>query len=422
MLTPDAVLEADYSVCLQLLLKYPNPEPPHGPHTFIDDALYLRENMDASGGSELISKYTGKSPDNTIDPSSNPDQTPTRAGDESQQRVDVGKSSMPSFRPPQASVETILHGAAKRANRVFERSEKLGINQAVRDAMGEIRRNVQSFNEARQAQRHPRSILSDEGAAKALAAMERRNRQLAGLLNDTVTNLKTVSMSDFEEKSKSLELIEVAAAKIQFVQVYLEDSTMDVPVLDASTTELPRTQSPSSNTDMEVTEPSPDSPAERDREDKSAAKATKDDAECSDTLTLPTGAVEGARQAEQPEQGGTASDSAGAVNPPTLRQISERRPAAVPTRSTLAQSSFSWMLEPDESAPSTLSAATPRSPPSQHKKRGSSNMSRERNAFLFGQETADVEGSSQPVSDDIFGMEPISRTKMRSPATLFDES
>ncbi|KAG8427235.1 hypothetical protein J3459_007378 [Metarhizium acridum] len=138
-----------------------------------------------TGGSSLIMKYTGKIPENPNDIK------PTRPS---------------SGADPEANSHgNFFQGAARGANRVLERSEKLGINQAVRDAMGEIRRNVQSFNEARQAQRSPRHILSDEGASKALAAMERRNKELAGLLNDTVTNLKTLSLSGFEDEAKSLE-------------------------------------------------------------------------------------------------------------------------------------------------------------------------------------------------------------------------
>ncbi|OAQ99929.1 hypothetical protein LLEC1_03736, partial [Akanthomyces lecanii] len=56
------LLEADYSVCLQLLLKYPAPDPQHGPHTFVEDAIYLRSHPDFPGGSSIISKYTDRSP------------------------------------------------------------------------------------------------------------------------------------------------------------------------------------------------------------------------------------------------------------------------------------------------------------------------------------------------------------------------
>ena len=56
VLTHSTVLEADYSVALQLLLKYPAPEAPHGPHTFVDDAVYLKDHLNFSGGTNLILK------------------------------------------------------------------------------------------------------------------------------------------------------------------------------------------------------------------------------------------------------------------------------------------------------------------------------------------------------------------------------
>jgi TBC1 domain family protein 5 len=88
-----------------------------------------------------------------------------------------------------------------------------------------------------------------------------------------------------------------------------------------------------------------------------------------------------------------------------------KRPAPIPTRSTLAQSSFSWMLEPDE-------PQVPKSPPSvankgsaQHKKRGM-NASREKNAFLFG-DVAETEGNDPFGTDDIFGLQPMVKSKAK---------
>ncbi|KAK2594117.1 hypothetical protein QQS21_008172 [Conoideocrella luteorostrata] len=444
------LLEADYSVCLQLLLKYPGPEQPHGPHTFIDDASYLRNHLDAAGGASLIMKYSGKMPEDSGNARPNSIRTGGRGAVSVRQGVTGGRSSFsspPRYKQQQPSMETFLQGAAKGANRVLERSERLGINQAVRDAMGEIRRNVQSFNEARQAQRPPRSVLSEEGAAKALAAMERRNKQLASLLNDTVTNLKTVTMLASEDRAKSLELIEVAAAKIQFVQIYLEDSTMDVPVMsppqaDAAMSSANQENEPEKSVDdTAVTSPNggsgpkaksvqpapPDIAALSINEEKSASKrensASAPDADKMDTSgggdeqSEPAQAQAQAQaQEQQPSQ---------RLDPLVGSAAPEKRPGPVPTRSTLAQSSFSWMLEPDESSSSRQSSGTgtgPKSPPpSQHKKRASTNMSRERTAFLFGEVTAEADGTAQLKSDDIFGMEPLSKKKDKSPGALFDE-
>ncbi|TWU76716.1 hypothetical protein ED733_002931 [Metarhizium rileyi] len=397
------LLEADYSVCLQLLLKYPPPELPHGPHTFVDDALFLRDHLNPTGGSSLILKYAGKTPENLNGIESGQPSRSDGPGVSSLRQWGSRPPTSPSRliqQPP--SMEAFFQGAARGANRVLERSEKLGINQAVRDAMGEIRRNVQTFNEARQAQQPPSHVLGDEGATKALAAMERRNMELASLLNDTVTNLKTVSMSAFEDKAKSLELIEVAAAKIQFVQIYLEDSTMDVPVLSTSKKESamsPRIVDKAAETKTATARETPELSS-----GSSVADLTK--------LVEDNPKKKGVKDQKNMDVSGDGPPKHASHAESSKNDAVEVRPAPVPTRSSLAQSSFSWMLEPDETAPSR-SAAT-KSPSMQHTKKHSSNLSRERNAFLFGEVTADATDGSRPLkTDEMFGMELIAKPQDR---------
>ncbi|EAQ90925.1 hypothetical protein CHGG_02860 [Chaetomium globosum CBS 148.51] len=184
-----AVLEADYSVALQSMLKYPAPPPPHGPHTFVDDAMYLRDHFDAAGGVTLIFKYTGKSPANTSVTSPTPSRVPTP----SFQKFNSLRQRTLGARAPLSTsarilqqpggVEALLQGAAKN---MIERGEKLGINQAVRDAMGEFRRNVQGLQETRSTPNGGRSL-------------------------------------------KHIEAVEIAAAKVQFVKACLEDPTLALP-------------------------------------------------------------------------------------------------------------------------------------------------------------------------------------------------
>ncbi|KAJ8120122.1 hypothetical protein ONZ43_g3089 [Nemania bipapillata] len=220
------LLEADYSVALQLLLKYPVPKAPNGPHTFIDDAVYLRDHQDTTGGAELISKYTGRipSPPSTLRPT-----TPRAAAPSLRQKLAGTRSplSPPRFRPPPGGVEA-LFGAAKN---VLEQGERLGINQAVRDAMVEIRRNVQ---EAKSSMKTSRDLFSEprpNTAIRAVAIMDRRNRRLASMLDEPIAslqNLGTASGLD-GDKQKAQDMLDVAVAKLQFIKVYLEDSTLALP-------------------------------------------------------------------------------------------------------------------------------------------------------------------------------------------------
>ena len=49
MLALHVVIEADNSTALGLLLRYPVPELPQSPQTFVEDAIYLRQNLNVDG-------------------------------------------------------------------------------------------------------------------------------------------------------------------------------------------------------------------------------------------------------------------------------------------------------------------------------------------------------------------------------------
>ena len=419
------MLEADYSVCLQLLLKYPPPQAPHGPHTFVDDALYLKGHLHSSGGSSLILKYTGRMP---AQPSSTSRSRPTTPNTQSlavRSRALAGRSPLASpsrFIQQQGGVEAILSGAAKK---VYERGENLGINQAVRDAVGEIRRNVQGFQDARLSPRAPMregSASDGSSGARAVAAMERRNRQLGRMLDESLANLQALATLDLEDREKARELVQLAAAKIQFVRVYLEDSSMEVPSTE--------------------TRPTSGAAAPGDEKQDDAVMDVAGSSEAAAASTSPSGAdsaaaaISGLSIHEQKQPAGSephaadAMDTSGDGTPsapkaaeadpvpvPVPVPVPQRPSAPIPTRSTLAQSSFSWMLEPDVSASSAPAATPPfaghrsslgpgSQPGSAHKKRGSASASREKNAFLFGEITADAEQGRAISRDDIFGLQP----------------
>lgn len=375
-LTSSPVLESDYSHCLQLLLKYPAPSADHGPHTFVDDAIYLRDDLTISGGSSLVLKYTGKQPSTPPEDSSPTPESPPPP--EKQQppkpisplRPSIARnplSSPSSFIKQQGGMEAIFQGAARN---VLERGERLGINRAVRDAVGEIRKNVQGLNEARRA-----AVDDGDDGGAAVAAMERRNRLLAGMLDDTIVSLRAVAGSDMGDKAKMLELVENVAARVQFVKVHLEDSSIAV-----------------------VGEPEapPEAGAEHETEPDAILNDTSSAQDAPALKTTPA----------SPPPSKSKRDQA----PPPA----EKRPLPIPTRSTLAQSSFSWMLEPDESSSATPPSPKATSPKSRTraKRHSGLNISRERNAFLFGEDVAAAAadgdtGGAQPPAENIFGMEPI---------------
>lgn len=467
-------------MALQLLLRYPSPEPPHGPHTFVDDAIYLKGHMNPAGGSALILKYTGRAPTSMPAMSGPRPSTPTSLGLNLRQRTLGARSPLSTpakFLQTPGGVEAIFQGAAKG---VIERGEKLGINQAVRDAVGEIRRNVQGLQEARSAARSssPRDPFVDQvhrPTSFAVAVLERRDRQLAAMLDETVTNLRDMASSRLEgDKDKYIEAIEVAAAKMQFVKVHLEDSSLalpeeDLPAMNALTISSPKdTRVPTVALDttpvvmtssavdtVRSTLSSPDSmiqdgpysPAPSKEaasralgslpvvQESSAAEHATEDADRMDT-DIPEPQPHPSKSQVQPDQVSNKPPPAPPItsNPPiptpstsittkplpTIKPVPQRPQPPVPTRSTIAQSSFSWMLEPDTtttSASSPLSAVHgPKSPTTNgaqgHKKRPSASSRRNnKNAFLFGEVvSSESEGEGGRVrAGEIFGLKTMSK-------------
>ena len=443
-----AVLEADYSVALQLLLKYPATQPPHGPHTFVDDAIYLRDHINAAGGSTLIMKYTGKAPVALpLSQTSSRPSTPTfQALGALRQRTLGARSPLSSsarlLQQP-GGVEALLQGAAKN---MMERGEKLGINQAVRDAVGEIRRNVQGIQDSRtpRGNRDPfwDGRSTSESRSASLTLLERRNKQLATMLTQAIDSLTALAAGNLEgDKNQHLQTIEIATAKAQLVKVYLEDSSLALPeedlpsisslsisavadvsrptvaldttpvVLSSSAVEIVRStlSSPASDNGTGV----PANPSSADDGASSSALPPHDsdhmDTDMAGEILIPSNSIEVVKVVSE-----TISTPTKPVPTVEPRRI-ERPSAPIPTRSTLAQSSFSWMLEPDTTTPATLDS-TFSTPPSSTgsasgtgKRRGPSNASRERNAFLFGEVTGAGPLDGGLSTDEIFGLKPMGK-------------
>ena len=447
-----AVLAADYSVALQSMLKYPEPLPPHGPHTFVDDALYLRSHFDSAGGIALIFKHTGKAPAAVPVPStpSNGSATSFQAFGSIRQRTLGARSPLSSpsrlLQHP-VNVEALFQGAAKN---VMERGEKLGINQAVRDAVGEIRRNVQGLQESRNISRVGHASMGENklsvfDSPHTTTLLEERNRRLALMLEESVTNLKLLAASDFEgDKVKQLETVEAATANIQFVKACLEDPTLGLPEdefptlvalsisspseIRSPTVALDTTQVVMTSSAVEEARTALSSPAseggkgsvlEPVLEASSQELASVGHVDRMDTDAPAEGAIPAQPETQAkiapPPISPPASAPANSEPPPVPEapapvSVKERPKGPVPTRSSIAQSSFAWMLEPDTTVSTTpLNRPASRGSPGrqntqQHKKRH--NPSREKNAFLFGEVTSsETDGGLS--TDEIFGLQPI---------------
>ncbi|RDW83406.1 RabGAP [Coleophoma crateriformis] len=381
------LIESNYSFALMLLLKYPSPVYPNGPQTFVDDAVYLRENFNTAGGATLITKYSGKPP--VVPALDSRPQTPSDQPLSPSKKLSRTRSPLQTpakFLQQQGGVEALFQGAAKG---VYQRGERLGINQAVRNAVGEVRKNMQELQVAR-ANSMNRTASGDsrwsldEGRSihtskSSAAAMSHRNRQLAQMLDDAMKGLREVSASTDGEKARYVQAMDLAIAKVDFVRVYLEDATMPLPeevIQPASTGSITKTQNATKD-EHPLTSAADSVTATLDLQAKQTTTVE----------TLPTPIVTDG--IEKDPAGQEVNDTESLI--PKKTAVQALRPKApVPTRSSIAQSSFSWMLEPDSAATSGTSPPKSPSPFLKSTKKPIAGTSREKKSFLFGDDGGDT--------------------------------
>ena len=371
---------ADYSTALTLLLRYPVPEPPHGPPSFVGDALYLRKNLQLDSGVQIVSQYSGKAPNAHFENHPRPKQVDrthlrtTRDGSPASRDSPVRHSS--PFSSParllqrQGGIEAVIQEAAKG---VYSRGEKWGVNKAIRGAV----QGLQSGNSSpRRHSEAPRWSLDDGKTVASSAqitarvqALEERNITLAKMLGKAMEELSIQQKNFAEQKADAAaEALGLAIAKVQFVQVYLEDPTISLPTEGPNPidTEEP---TPSSAQGLiaaaESTSPlKPPASSPKTRPtitSQPRQDATADSVEPGPNTTtepIPTGAPS-PKPSPKPNTSPKAQPSMPAPdslqpNPPN------DRPGPSPfhhPRPSLAQSSFSWMLGEGQRKSSFVSAS-----------------------------------------------------------------
>jgi TBC1 domain family member 5 len=241
------LVAADYNSALTQLLKYREPEEELAPQEFVVDALHLRDNMNHHSGSHVVSKYTGRPlqiHNRPVTPPAYQRHTTTISGT----GITFGMSRpLPTRMSSQArNIEAVLQSTAKN---LYAQGEKLGIGKAVRTAVEEVHRKAQEIREtqtpASPGTWRPRSERSTLGAARLLSrltALESRNKQIAKLLDDALSELwdyqsqlsAAQSGSGESEKTVDVEQLSTSIAKVQFVKVYLDDPSLPLPHDDSS--------------------------------------------------------------------------------------------------------------------------------------------------------------------------------------------
>ncbi|EPS44281.1 hypothetical protein H072_1730 [Dactylellina haptotyla CBS 200.50] len=187
------LLEADYTTALTLLLRYEPPSSP--PLTLLKDAIHLRDDLSTGTASRLITKHTTRQP--TQDP-----QPYTRTGTPPPSTATAALLSSPRL----TGIENLVHDVA---SRMRDRSERWGVNRALRDAMGEVRRVSAGVGEQ---QREIYKRWTD--------SMERQT-VLGAILEESIKVLESNITTNSDDNSKRYK---DAIERVKYVRTCLLDS------------------------------------------------------------------------------------------------------------------------------------------------------------------------------------------------------
>ena len=317
--------------------------------------MYLRDNLLLDGGDHIISKYSRRAPETTVTRKLPKKIKRARTAEQTaaQKALLPEKASSPRLSPArilhsQGGIEGIIHEAAKG---VYHQGERWGVAKALRGAV----QGLQSGNNSpRQLPQNSRWSL-DKGqtvsdSAKDLMAkvqyLEGRNRSLAKLLEKATEDLWTQQRdADQKPNETTADTLSLAIAKVQFVQVYLENPTMPLPPEDISPEET------KSNGVVETDSVSPSPRSGTSPHHIQSDGATDENTESQinhsfETMTAPVerSAPASAKPLPSTPRFGNLSGASG------LSPFSQARPA-------LAQSSFSWMLGEDQQKSGFVSAS-----------------------------------------------------------------
>ena len=394
------LLRADYSSALTVLLRYPVPKEPHGPITFIEDALLLRGDMSIRTGSQLVAKYTGRAPrSQRLSIHSPTPRSPARPPIRGPQGI--GATSplrFPSQLFQDSRIEDLIQGAAKG---MYKQTERLGLQQAFREAVQGLQSGNSSPRRSTPTSRWSLDRGRDEGDLEdqlraRVRAVNRRNKELARLLQVAMGDLSG-QICHFEEVRADQEAANSLAlilAKLQYVQIYLEDASLP---LAGSSSPVREEQSNKQDDRILVKDGREASPGASGNRGDSVGGHEKSFSAPSD---LPL------RRRSSSRTGGAVASTLSPTRRPkskVAQDVNARTESPLRTsfqhpRPSLAESSLSWMLG-GSPANAHFGSASPFSPEQERKGQERKTGPRGKSAFLFGDEKpekADSEAHKLP--------------------------
>ncbi len=297
------------------------------------------------------------------------------------------RMSPAKFLQDQGGIEGMIHEAAQG---VYSRGEKWGVGKALRDAVqvlqsgDNIPRRVS--NGSRWSLDDGRDVPNTASMSEKLHALEQRNKALAKLLETAMAEL-WVQQNEFAKNkaNTAADAVSIAIAKVQFVQVYLENPGIPIPNENSTTPDAPHDETKEiSNAAPEIKaegpdekeKPLPPAPVIKTTPEKILPDKCEPD-ESSDSAPTPSKSLS--------EPSSTISSNADSTD---SKFISHLSPVSFhQPRPSLAHSSFSWMLGEDQRKSSFVSAS-----PFPSEKRSA----RAKAGFLFGDDGKGKKGFHTP--------------------------
>ncbi|BCS29170.1 GTPase-activating protein GYP6 [Aspergillus puulaauensis] len=343
------LLNSDSSTALTTLLRYPSPHP-NNPVSFVQDGLYLEQNPTSERGAFIISKYSGKPPELSKTAESTGRLRPVRKFQFRSDYMNSSEGSTPSRSPARnspLSFEGLFHDVSEGIQR---RTETWGVAKAVRGAVNEAKKNMQSI----QAEQGPRltrpgdvapvrgsdsiSYRESEATSKLKGELEslwKRNRALAQTLGEAVNDIRSKVTKEETLDADTTNSIKQSLAKIESVRGSLETPN---PVLEVTTSSpVSGTASEAKKSENRTAAGEKASISENDKTSRSSVDSTPSNPT---PAKSPVGSEGGQRSVLSP------------------KPVYNARPLRQATRQSLANSEFSWMLGGDRHLSSFVSPAS----------------------------------------------------------------
>ena len=348
--------------------------------------------MSSKNGNVIIRKYSGKAPvlDHEEENSGTSTHEPT-----TRSSIDrhTSKPEHSRVSPNTGNLEYYLQDAARG---LYSRSRKLGIRKAVQDAVGEVRKNVQAITlpEGEGRLRQARNNQGSAGPADILqkiSALQERNKALARMLASAVDELweyekdLNSSKNGKSENKNGSEGLSATIAKVQFVQVFMEDPSIEVAITDVAED---KSSGSTQSTDQESSQGGTGNKGNSHDQEDSSTKLKKNNMQPKPSIISDNMSD----QVQVEPESATLDNVLSATNKPSPNTDSQetitseasaqshksRTPVNLhASRPSLAQSSFSWMVKTDTEDSSFVAT----SPTPTERRRG-----RASRGFLFGED------------------------------------